>query len=223
MPTPTSPRRSPSSTPTGSQVELGNVITVPINQSIIYVQPLYVQAQSNPVPRLVDVIVVYNGGCVPRRHPQRGAVPDAVRGAVLCPGRGHHTTAGRRHQSRRPAHGGTTTTTTPGPTPTTVAGTRKPCSSCWPTPPAFPERRQRPEGQARRTWAPTRARSARPRPTSARATAALRGHHDDCSPWPPPSPPRRRRHTHSWGHPPPAAGQVGVVGCSEPPRGGAVW
>jgi hypothetical protein len=45
----------------GSQVELGNVITVPINQSIIYVQPLYVQANNNPVPRLVDVFVVYNG------------------------------------------------------------------------------------------------------------------------------------------------------------------
>jgi hypothetical protein len=45
----------------GSQVELGNVVTVPIDQSILYVQPLYVQAQGNPVPRLDDVIVVYNG------------------------------------------------------------------------------------------------------------------------------------------------------------------
>jgi uncharacterized membrane protein (UPF0182 family) len=45
----------------GSQVELGNVITVPIDNSIIYVQPLYVQAQGNPVPRLDDVIVVYDG------------------------------------------------------------------------------------------------------------------------------------------------------------------
>jgi uncharacterized membrane protein (UPF0182 family) len=44
----------------GSKVLLGNVITVPINQSLIYIQPLYVQAQ-NPVPRLADVIVVYNG------------------------------------------------------------------------------------------------------------------------------------------------------------------
>lgn len=44
----------------GSQVELGNVVTVPIDQAILYVQPLYVQAQNNPVPRLDDVIVVYN-------------------------------------------------------------------------------------------------------------------------------------------------------------------
>jgi uncharacterized membrane protein (UPF0182 family) len=47
----------------GSKVLLGNVITVPINQSLIYIQPLYVQAQ-NPVPRLADVIVVYNGQAV---------------------------------------------------------------------------------------------------------------------------------------------------------------
>lgn len=45
----------------GSQVQLGNVITVPIEQSLMYVQPLYVQAQGNPVPRLSDVIIVYNG------------------------------------------------------------------------------------------------------------------------------------------------------------------
>jgi uncharacterized membrane protein (UPF0182 family) len=48
----------------GSQVKLGNVITVPINQSLVYVQPLYIQAQTNPVPRLDDVIVVYNGQAV---------------------------------------------------------------------------------------------------------------------------------------------------------------
>ncbi len=48
----------------GSAVKLGNVITVPINQSLVYVQPLYIQAQANPVPRLDDVIVVYNGQAV---------------------------------------------------------------------------------------------------------------------------------------------------------------
>jgi uncharacterized membrane protein (UPF0182 family) len=45
----------------GSQVNLGNVITVPIGQALLYVQPLYVGAKSNPVPRLGDVIIVYNG------------------------------------------------------------------------------------------------------------------------------------------------------------------
>jgi uncharacterized protein len=44
----------------GSSVKLGNVIVVPINQSLLYVQPLYVEASNNPVPRLADVIMVYN-------------------------------------------------------------------------------------------------------------------------------------------------------------------
>ncbi len=45
----------------GSSVLFGNVVTVPIDQSILYVQPLYVQSASNPVARLDDVIVVYQG------------------------------------------------------------------------------------------------------------------------------------------------------------------
>ncbi|MGH9125937.1 MAG: UPF0182 family protein [Acidimicrobiales bacterium] len=43
----------------GSQVELGNVVVVPIDQSVFYVQPLYVQSASNPIDFLRDVIVVY--------------------------------------------------------------------------------------------------------------------------------------------------------------------
>lgn len=45
----------------GSNVQLGNTVIVPIDQSLLYVTPLYQQANANPVPRLADVIVVYNG------------------------------------------------------------------------------------------------------------------------------------------------------------------
>jgi uncharacterized membrane protein (UPF0182 family) len=48
----------------GSQVKLGNVVVVPIDQSLLYIQPLYVQSQSNPLPLLRDVLVVYNGQAV---------------------------------------------------------------------------------------------------------------------------------------------------------------
>ena len=48
----------------GSQVKLGNVVVIPIDQSLLYVQPLYVQSQSNPLPLLRDVLVVYNGQAV---------------------------------------------------------------------------------------------------------------------------------------------------------------
>jgi hypothetical protein len=44
----------------GSKVVLGNVIMVAIDQSLLYVQPLYVEGESNGVPRLDDVLVVYN-------------------------------------------------------------------------------------------------------------------------------------------------------------------
>ena len=45
----------------GSSVLLGNVLMVPVNQSIIYVRPLYVQASRNALPTLQYVIVVYSG------------------------------------------------------------------------------------------------------------------------------------------------------------------
>jgi uncharacterized membrane protein (UPF0182 family) len=45
----------------GSQVELGEVSIIPIDQSLLYVQPVYVESSSNPIPNLDDVVVVYNG------------------------------------------------------------------------------------------------------------------------------------------------------------------
>jgi uncharacterized membrane protein (UPF0182 family) len=45
----------------GSKVVLGNVVLTPIGQSLLYIQPLYVESEQNGVPRLNDVVVVYNG------------------------------------------------------------------------------------------------------------------------------------------------------------------
>jgi uncharacterized protein len=47
----------------GSQVELGEVAVVPIDQSLLYVQPVYVEQSgvAVPIPTLRDVVVVYNG------------------------------------------------------------------------------------------------------------------------------------------------------------------
>jgi len=45
----------------GSQVELGQVALVPIDQTLLYVEPIYVESSSNQVPTLKDVVVVYNG------------------------------------------------------------------------------------------------------------------------------------------------------------------
>lgn len=44
----------------GSSVELGNVLMVPVGQSMLYFRPLYVKASRNAVPELQYVIAVYS-------------------------------------------------------------------------------------------------------------------------------------------------------------------
>ncbi len=44
----------------GSKVVLGSVIMTPIGESLLYIQPMYVEQIQNGVPRLNDVVVVYN-------------------------------------------------------------------------------------------------------------------------------------------------------------------
>ncbi|MHB1444629.1 MAG: UPF0182 family membrane protein [Acidimicrobiales bacterium] len=41
----------------GSNVELGNLLVIPIQHSLVYVRPLYVESSTNPQPKLDDVIV----------------------------------------------------------------------------------------------------------------------------------------------------------------------
>ncbi len=43
----------------GSSVVLGNVLMIPISDSLLYVQPVYVQSSRNNFPELQDVIAVY--------------------------------------------------------------------------------------------------------------------------------------------------------------------
>lgn len=44
----------------GSQVVLGNVLMLPVGQSMLYFRPFYVQSSRNPVPQLQYVIAVYS-------------------------------------------------------------------------------------------------------------------------------------------------------------------
>jgi uncharacterized membrane protein (UPF0182 family) len=59
----------------GSEVELGEVVTVPISNTLLYVQPVYVQSSTNPIPVLRDVIVVYNGVAY---HSQNASLDEAL-------------------------------------------------------------------------------------------------------------------------------------------------
>ncbi len=46
----------------GSSVLLGNVLMIPIAQSLLYVQPIYVQSSRNNIPELSQVVAVYGNG-----------------------------------------------------------------------------------------------------------------------------------------------------------------
>jgi uncharacterized membrane protein (UPF0182 family) len=82
----------------GSKVILGNVITVPIENSLLYVQPVYVAAEVNPVPQLKDVIVVLGDKAV-----MKTTLAEAV--AAVVPG--------SKPSTLEQNNGGTTSTTTP--------------------------------------------------------------------------------------------------------------
>jgi uncharacterized membrane protein (UPF0182 family) len=41
----------------GSQVLRGNLLVIPLEDAVLYIQPLYIQAQSNPLPELKRIIV----------------------------------------------------------------------------------------------------------------------------------------------------------------------
>ncbi len=44
----------------GSTVEVGEVAAVPIDDTLLYVEPIYVESSTNGIPTLKDVVVVYN-------------------------------------------------------------------------------------------------------------------------------------------------------------------
>lgn len=48
----------------GSRVLQGNLLVIPIEDSLLYVEPLYLEAEENSVPSLARVIVVYNNRIV---------------------------------------------------------------------------------------------------------------------------------------------------------------
>lgn len=50
----------------GSEVLLGNLLVIPVNNSLIHVQPMYVQAKNTPVPEFKFAIVVYGDQVVMR-------------------------------------------------------------------------------------------------------------------------------------------------------------
>jgi uncharacterized membrane protein (UPF0182 family) len=48
----------------GSRAIQGNLLVIPIEQSLLYVEPLYLEAEQNELPTLVRVIVAYENRIV---------------------------------------------------------------------------------------------------------------------------------------------------------------
>ena len=48
----------------GSRAIQGNLLVIPIEQSLLYVEPLYIEAEENSLPTLARVIVVYENQIV---------------------------------------------------------------------------------------------------------------------------------------------------------------
>jgi uncharacterized membrane protein (UPF0182 family) len=91
----------------GSQVIRGNLLVIPVANALIYVEPVYLQAEQSPIPELKRVIVSYQNQVV-----MEPTLADAL--LKIFPAGGTTSTT---------VPGGTTTTTTPGgTTSTTIPG-----------------------------------------------------------------------------------------------------
>ena len=48
----------------GSRVIQGNLLVIPVEQSLLYVEPIYLEAEENSLPTLVRVVVAYDNEIV---------------------------------------------------------------------------------------------------------------------------------------------------------------
>lgn len=73
----------------GSKAVQGNLLIIPIEQSLLYVEPIYLEATENSLPTLVRVVVVYENQIVMARTLQESIQaifnPKAVPSAIVRP------------------------------------------------------------------------------------------------------------------------------------------
>jgi uncharacterized membrane protein (UPF0182 family) len=117
---------------TGSEVLLGNVLTVPIDQSLLYVRPLYVSSKSSgqALPQLKRVIVVYNNN-VYYENTLQEALQDAFPGLISVTQEQNVGQQGPGGTTATPPGStpGSTTTTTPGAPGTSPSTTTPPAAT----------------------------------------------------------------------------------------------
>lgn len=109
----------------GSQVIRGNLLVVPIGESLMYFEPVYLQAEQSPIPELTRVIAAYGDEIV-----MEPTLSDALTKIFKEPITVGTTDTGGTTTSTAPTTTTTapptTTTTVPSATTTTTAGTATP-------------------------------------------------------------------------------------------------
>jgi uncharacterized membrane protein (UPF0182 family) len=98
----------------GSSVIRGNLLVVPIGQSVVYFEPVYLESQTSPIPDLTRVIVAYGDQVV--MEPTVYEALSKVFGEAIGPGGTTTTTEPPGTTTTQ-----STTTTVPGATTTTTA------------------------------------------------------------------------------------------------------
>ncbi|HEY7294125.1 MAG TPA: UPF0182 family protein [Dehalococcoidia bacterium] len=123
----------------GSHVQRGNLLMIPINQSYIYVEPVYLEADQNPKPAVVAVIV-YAGGKVYMEPSLSQALAAAVGEAPPTYTFSSFAATAAAAQATSSTNGQPSPSATPGPSasppPTTTAGAAAPPPSASVTPTA---------------------------------------------------------------------------------------
>jgi uncharacterized membrane protein (UPF0182 family) len=106
----------------GSEVKYGNLLTLPVGKGLLYVEPLYVQAQGLPFPTLQFVLVAFGNRTA--FAPTLGAALNTLFGA----GAGEQAPDPDTQPTPTPTPSGTATAspTSPAPAPTGAGGTLSP-------------------------------------------------------------------------------------------------
>ena len=109
----------------GSQVIRGNLLVVPINQSVMYFEPVYLQAEQSPIPELTRVIAAYGDDIVMETTLKDALTKifgEAIGTSTTTTAGGPTTTVPSGTTTTTVPSGTTTTTTVPGGTTTTLPG-----------------------------------------------------------------------------------------------------
>ena len=85
----------------GSQVIRGDLLVIPIEESLVYVQPLYLQAEGGRIPELKRVIVAYQNRVVMQETLEQGLAE--LFGGAAAPGRERAPAVAAREAAPEPA------------------------------------------------------------------------------------------------------------------------